>query len=110
MDDKRLFLVDGNSLLYRSYYAIQRLSNSAGFPTNAIYGFVISLKKLIEAEKLEVNDADVALQIAALTVEAGDNVKEQTTYLNKPENRDTLRWWLKAGKAKKLLVEKAQAD
>ena len=51
MDDKRLFLVDGNSLLYRSYYAIQRLSNSAGFPTNAIYGFVISLKKLIEAEK-----------------------------------------------------------
>jgi DNA polymerase-1 len=51
MDDKRLFLVDGNSLLYRSYYAIQRLSNSAGFPTNAIYGFVSTLKKLIEAEK-----------------------------------------------------------
>jgi len=51
MDDKKLFLVDGNSLLYRSYYAIQRLSNSAGFPTNAIFGFVSTLKKLIEAEK-----------------------------------------------------------
>ena len=51
MDDKRLFLVDGNSLLYRSYYAIRRLSNSAGFPTNAIFGFVNTLKKLIEAEK-----------------------------------------------------------
>jgi DNA polymerase-1 len=51
MDEKRLFLVDGNSLLYRSYYAIRQLSNSAGFPTNAIYGFVSTLKKLIEAEK-----------------------------------------------------------
>jgi DNA polymerase-1 len=51
MDDKRLFLVDGNSLLYRSYYAIRQLSNSAGFPTNAIFGFVSTLKKLIEAEK-----------------------------------------------------------
>lgn len=51
MDDKRLFLIDGNSLLYRSYYAIRQLSNSAGFPTNAIFGFVNTLKKLIEAEK-----------------------------------------------------------
>ncbi|RJO62174.1 MAG: trigger factor [Dehalococcoidia bacterium] len=68
------------------------------------------ISKLIESEKLEVDDADVDLQIAALTAEAGDKVQEQTTYLNKPENRDTLRWWLKTGKAKKLLVEKAQAD
>jgi trigger factor len=68
------------------------------------------ISKLIEAEKLEVDEADVELQIAALTAEAGDRVQEQTTYLNKPENRDTLRWWLKTGKAKKLLVEKARAD
>ena len=46
----------------------------------------------------------------ALTAEAGDKLQEQTTYLNKPENRDTLRWWLLTGKAKKLLVEKAKAD
>lgn len=51
MDNKKLFLVDGNSLLYRSYYAIKRLSNSAGFPTNAIFGFISTLKKLIEVEK-----------------------------------------------------------
>ena len=51
MDDKKLFLVDGNSLLYRSYYAIRQLSNSAGFPTNAIFGFVSTLRKLIETEK-----------------------------------------------------------
>ncbi len=47
----RLFLVDGNSLFYRSFYAIQHLSNSKGFPTNAIYGFINTMKKLIAQEK-----------------------------------------------------------
>jgi DNA polymerase-1 len=51
MSEKRLFLIDGNSLLYRSYYAIRQLSTSQGFPTNAIYGFLSSLKKLKEREK-----------------------------------------------------------
>ncbi len=50
---KRLFLIDGNSLLYRSYYAIRGLTNSKGFPTNAIYGFVTSLRKLLGVEKPE---------------------------------------------------------
>ncbi|NOR14780.1 MAG: DNA polymerase I, partial [Candidatus Aminicenantes bacterium] len=47
---KRLFLIDGNSLLYRSYYAIRQLSNSEGFATNAIYGFILALRKLIDSE------------------------------------------------------------
>jgi DNA polymerase-1 len=51
MSDKRLFLVDGNSLLYRAYYAIRQLSTSQGFPTNAIYGFLATLKKLKDREK-----------------------------------------------------------
>lgn len=49
--DKRLFLIDGNALLYRSYYAIRQLSTSQGFPTNAIYGFIATLRKLIDREK-----------------------------------------------------------
>ena len=49
--EKKLFLIDGNSLLYRSYYAIQLLSTSQGFPTNAIYGFISTLRKLIGQEK-----------------------------------------------------------
>ena len=49
--EKKLYLIDGNSLLYRSYYAIQRLSTSRGFPTNAIYGFISTLRKLVEQEK-----------------------------------------------------------
>jgi len=50
---KKLFLIDGNSILYRSYYAIQRLSTSQGFPTNAIYGFLNTLRKIQEQEKPE---------------------------------------------------------
>ncbi len=48
---KKLFVIDGSSLLYRSYYAIKRLANSKGFPTNAIYGFLLTLRKLIDQEK-----------------------------------------------------------
>ena len=51
MAEKKLYLIDGNSLLYRSFYAIQRLSTSKGFPTNAVFGFISMLKKLIEKEK-----------------------------------------------------------
>lgn len=51
MNGKKLYLIDGNALLYRSYYAIQRLSTSKGFPTNAIFGFTSMLRKLMEKEK-----------------------------------------------------------
>jgi DNA polymerase-1 len=44
---KRLFLVDGMSNIFRSYYAIRGLSNSKGVPTNAVYGFTVTLRKLI---------------------------------------------------------------
>jgi DNA polymerase-1 len=40
-------LVDGNNYVYRAFYAIPELSNSKGFPTNAIYGFTNMLMKLL---------------------------------------------------------------
>ncbi len=48
---ERVFIVDGNSVLYRSYYALPALSTSRGFPTNAIYGFHNIIRKLIKEEK-----------------------------------------------------------
>ncbi|MCJ7680142.1 MAG: DNA polymerase I, partial [Candidatus Aminicenantes bacterium] len=51
MEKNRLFLIDGNAVLYRSYYAIRGLTNSRGFPTNAIFGFLSTLKKLIDQQK-----------------------------------------------------------
>jgi len=51
MKEKKLYLIDGNSLVYRSYYAIRFLSTSKGFPTNAVYGFISTLRKLMDQEK-----------------------------------------------------------
>ncbi|NTW07482.1 MAG: DNA polymerase I, partial [Syntrophaceae bacterium] len=40
-------LIDGNNYIYRAFYAIPQLTNSRGFPTNAIYGFTNMLLKLL---------------------------------------------------------------
>jgi len=48
---KRLYLIDGNSYIYRAFHAIRNLSNSKGFPTNAIYGFATMLLKIVREEK-----------------------------------------------------------
>lgn len=40
-------LVDGSNYIYRAFYAIPHLTNSKGFPTNAIYGFTNMLLKLL---------------------------------------------------------------
>jgi DNA polymerase-1 len=46
-----LFIIDGHSLLYKSYYAIRGLSTRSGIPTNAIFGFAQMLLRIIrEAE------------------------------------------------------------
>ena len=42
-----LAVVDGSNYLYRAYYGIPALTNSKGFPTNAIYGFTTMLMKLL---------------------------------------------------------------
>jgi DNA polymerase-1 len=43
----KLYLVDAMSNIHRAYHAIQRLSTSAGRPTNAVYGFVTMLRKML---------------------------------------------------------------
>ena len=46
-----LYLIDGNSYVYRAYYAIRELTTSKGIPTNAIYGFTNMLLKIIREKK-----------------------------------------------------------
>jgi 5'-3' exonuclease len=43
-----LLLIDGHYYVYRSFHAIQTLSNSRGEATNAIYGFVKTIRKMIK--------------------------------------------------------------
>ena len=49
----RLFLIDGNSYLFRAFYAIGGLSTSTGFPTNAIFGFTSMLLRVLREMKPE---------------------------------------------------------
>ena len=54
------------SHIYRAYYAIRNLSNSKGFPTNAVFGFTSMLRKLINDHKPEY--LGVALDLEGPTV------------------------------------------
>ena len=52
---KKIILVDGNNLLFRSFYATAYqgviMKNSKGFPTNALYGFINMMNKIIKEEE-----------------------------------------------------------
>ena len=54
---KKVILVDGNNLLFRSYYATAYtgniMRNSKGFPTNGLFGFVNMINKIISEDKPE---------------------------------------------------------
>ncbi|GAB4368178.1 MAG: hypothetical protein Kow0062_01110 [Acidobacteriota bacterium] len=45
--DEALFLVDGTYTVYRSYFAVSRLTAPDGTPTNGVYGFVSTLRKIL---------------------------------------------------------------
>ena len=51
---KKLILIDGNNLMFRSYYATaysgNMMKNSKGMPTNALFGFVSMVNKIINEE------------------------------------------------------------
>jgi 5'-3' exonuclease len=49
----RLFLIDGSSYIFRAFFAIPPLSNAAGLPTNAIFGFTNILLKLLKQHRPE---------------------------------------------------------
>ena len=54
---KRAILIDGNNLLFRSYYATaytgNLMKNSKGLPTNALFGFINMINKIINEENPE---------------------------------------------------------
>ena len=54
---KKVILIDGNNILFRSYYATAYngnvMKNSKGFPTYALYGFINMINKILREEKPE---------------------------------------------------------
>jgi len=47
----KLVLIDGNSIIYRAFFALPLLNNDKGIYTNAVYGFTTMLLKILEEEK-----------------------------------------------------------
>ena len=50
---KKVVLIDGHSILNRAFYGVPELTNSAGLHTNAVYGFLNILLKLLEEEQAD---------------------------------------------------------
>ena len=46
--DKRLIIIDGNSIINRAFYALPEMTSKDGLKTNAIYGFTTMLFKIID--------------------------------------------------------------
>ena len=69
---KKIVLIDGNNLMFRSYYATaysgKIMKNSKDFPTNALYGFVSMINKIVEEEKPEY---------MAVAFDVGKNFRKQ---------------------------------
>ncbi len=52
-EDPVLYLVDGSNLVYRAFHATPPLTNSKGFPTNALYAFTNMLLKIMREKNAE---------------------------------------------------------
>ena len=50
-EQETVYLVDGSSYIHRAYHAIRQLSNSKGFPTNAVFGFSKMILRLLDEKK-----------------------------------------------------------
>ncbi|MDD3272030.1 MAG: 5'-3' exonuclease H3TH domain-containing protein, partial [Syntrophomonadaceae bacterium] len=51
MPEKKLMLIDGNSLLYRAFYALPLLHNREGVYTNGVYGFLTMFNRVTAGEQ-----------------------------------------------------------
>ncbi len=50
---KKLMILDGNSIVNRAFYGVRMLNAPDGTPTNAVYGFLAILQRLLEEQKPE---------------------------------------------------------
>ena len=49
----KLVLIDGHSILNRAFYGVPDLTNAEGLHTNAVYGFLNIMLKILEEEKAD---------------------------------------------------------
>lgn len=73
-----LYLVDGSGYIFRAYYAVQPLSTSKGFPTNALTGFTRMLAKLLK---------DIGAGYIAVAFDTGEKTFRHLKYPEYKANR-----------------------
>ena len=56
---KKLVLIDGHSILNRAFFGLPDLTNAEGLHTNAVYGFLNILFKILEEEQPEYLSVDL---------------------------------------------------
>jgi DNA polymerase-1 len=80
-----LFLIfDGMSQAYRAHFAIRDLSNSQGLPTNAVYGFALMLKRVLQ--KYPPDYVAIALDGPAETVRKQQYAPYKATRKKMPDD------------------------
>ncbi|MGV8058127.1 MAG: DNA polymerase I [Smithellaceae bacterium] len=77
-------LVDGSNYVYRAFYAIPQLTNSKGFPTNAIYGFTTMLLKLLR--DLQPDYIVVTFDLKGATLRHGEFADYKATRKPMPDD------------------------
>jgi DNA polymerase-1 len=109
---QRLYLIDGYSNIFRAYFAIPSLSNSKGIPTNATYGFLNMLRKLLREEAPDL--IGVALDVAEKTVRSERFADYKATRRPMPEDlAPQIPWIRRAIEAHRipiLEVDRYEAD
>ena len=50
---EKIVLIDGHSILNRAFYGVPDLTNAEGLHTNAVYGFLNIMLKILEEEKAD---------------------------------------------------------
>src|SRR4029453_4984564 len=77
--DRELFLIDGNSLAYRAFFALpESIATSRGEPTNAIFGFASMLVKIL---------TEYGPKATGVVWDAGVAGREEQYDPNKPERK-----------------------
>lgn len=82
---KKLFLIDGSSLIYRTFFALPPLSNSKGEPTGATYGFIRIILNLLENNNVEYIGVTFDKGVAQYRIDKLPSYKE-----NRPKAPDEL--------------------
>src|SRR5437879_6754171 len=109
---RQLFLVDGSGYIFRAFFALPPLSTSQGMPTQAVYGFIRMLLKLIKEQhpthiaivfdspKRTFRD-DLFQDYKANRVEAPNDLRVQIPYVHKA---------VEAFRIKRIMQDGVEAD